>query len=236
MKMTTAQLPGADPVFRPRTIERSPLLRYSVAIGAAGAALLIRLALNPVWADRLPFITFFPAIVLSAWYGGLRPGLLTTGLSAAAVLFYWLEPAGSLTGSDAADWLGLAVFVAIGAVISALNESLRTYAADRARLHETALEAQRQTEIAREQLNVALEAGGLGTWEYSLRTGVVTWSAGLEAIHGYQPGTFAGTFDAFRNEIFPADRDRVLQAIERAVAERRPHHVEYRIVRLDGAV
>ena len=96
--------------------------------------------------------------------------------------------------------------------------------------------ARRETEIAVQQLQAALAAGRMGTWEYTMRTGVVKWSPGLEAIHGYQPGTFPGTFDAFRAEIHPADRDDVLTAIGRAVEERRDHHIEYRIVRTDGGV
>jgi PAS domain S-box-containing protein len=76
----------------------------------------------------------------------------------------------------------------------------------------------------------------MGTWEYALGTGAVTWSPGLEAIHGYAPGAFPGTFEAFRTEIHPEDRDRVLQAIADAAEQRRPHHIEYRIVRADGAV
>jgi PAS domain S-box-containing protein len=64
----------------------------------------------------------------------------------------------------------------------------------------------------------------------------VKWSPGLEAIHGYPAGSFPGTFEAFRNEIYPADRDRMLAAIGAAVEQRRDHHVEYRIVRPDGAV
>ncbi len=96
--------------------------------------------------------------------------------------------------------------------------------------------ARRDAETAVEQLRVALEAGRMGTWEYTMRTGAVKWSPGLEAIHGFDPGSFPGTFEAFRNEIHPADRDSVLQAIGQAVEERRDHHVEYRIVRADGRV
>jgi PAS domain S-box-containing protein len=63
----------------------------------------------------------------------------------------------------------------------------------------------------------------------------VKWSPGLEAIHGYAPGAFPGTFEALRAEIHPEDRDRVLHAIADAAEQRRDHHIEYRIVRTDGA-
>jgi len=93
-----------------------------------------------------------------------------------------------------------------------------------------------EAETAMQKLRVALEAGHMGTWEYVIRTGEVKWSPGLEAIHGYMPGAFPGTFEAFRNEIHPDDRERVLDAIGKAAAERHEHHVVYRIIRADGAV
>jgi PAS domain S-box-containing protein len=76
----------------------------------------------------------------------------------------------------------------------------------------------------------------MGTWQYSIRSGKVTWSPGLEQIHGYKPGTFPGTFDAFRDEIHPDDRERVLRAIGEAIDHRRNHQVEYRIIRKDGSM
>jgi PAS domain S-box-containing protein len=107
---------------------------------------------------------------------------------------------------------------------------------EHARLLEAERIARQNFEVAVQQLQTALHAGRMGTWEYALRTGTVKWSPGLEAIHGYAPGTFPGTFDAFRNEIHPEDRDRVLEAIAEAAEQRRDHHIEYRIMRTDGAV
>ena len=58
---------------------RSPLLRYGVAVISAGVAVLLRAALTPVWGPHhLPFLTLYPAVLVSAWYGGLGPGLVTT--------------------------------------------------------------------------------------------------------------------------------------------------------------
>jgi PAS domain S-box-containing protein len=107
---------------------------------------------------------------------------------------------------------------------------------ERVTLLENERAARKYTETATEQLQLALEAGHMGIWQYSLGSGTVEWSPGLEAIHGYPPGGFPGTFEAFGEEIHPADRELVLGAIGAAVEQRRDHHVEYRIVRSDGAV
>jgi PAS domain S-box-containing protein len=109
-------------------------------------------------------------------------------------------------------------------------------AVERARLLEAERAARAEAEEAARRLQFALGAGGMGTWQWTIATGGVRWSPSLEAIHGLPPGSFPGTFAAFRDEIHPDDRDRVLGAVAEAVEHGREHHVEYRIVRPDGAV
>ena len=103
----------------------SPLARYAIAIVAALLAIVIRLSLDPMWELRLPYITLFPAVMLSAWLGGLGPGLVTTLLCAVAADYLWVEPLRSFAIGNAADVLGLIIFVAVGALISVLNEAWR---------------------------------------------------------------------------------------------------------------
>ena len=50
---------------------------------------------------------------------------------------------------------------------------------------------------AEERMRFALEAAGVGIWDMDPATGVVQWSATLEAQYGLQPATFGGTFEAF---------------------------------------
>jgi len=344
-----------------------PPTRYAIAVIAAAAGISLRLALDPLWGVTLPLITMFPAIMVSAWFGGFWPGIVTTLLSAIAAEYFWMPPVDSFRMSDPGDVVGLLISVVIGGLISGLNETwrrattavissedrLRTTLAsigdgviatddegrltalnavaealtgwseaealgrrsaevfvivdepsgqpaedpvrkvlregaaarlanhtlllskdgrtipvddtaapirtaegrltgvvlvfreiaarrrrerERATLLESEHAARAEAEMSVEQLRLALEAGRMGTWEYRVGTGEVKWSPGLEAIHGFPPGGFPGTFEAFREEIHPDDRERVLAAIGTAMEERRDHHVEYRIVRRDGAV
>ena len=89
---------------------------------------------------------------------------------------------------------------------------------------------------SRERLALMLEAGRLGTFEWQVREGRVLWSRTLEQIHGYEPGAFAGTAEAYFAEIHPEDRVRVGRLIQDALEGRREHQMEYRIVRPDGTV
>jgi PAS domain S-box-containing protein len=56
------------------------LVRFSVAVLIAGAALLFRAALDPVIGNAARYTTFLLGVMLSAWFGGFLPGLLTTAI------------------------------------------------------------------------------------------------------------------------------------------------------------
>jgi PAS domain S-box-containing protein len=87
-----------------------------------------------------------------------------------------------------------------------------------------------------ERSRVAIEAGEMGTWEWTVATDEVRWSPSLERIHGMVPGTFRGTSDAMLEEAHPDDRESLRRAAETALKRNGQYTVEYRIVRRDGAV
>ncbi len=103
-----------------------------------------------------------------------------------------------------------------------------------------ALEASRQAEVElrgrEERLQTSLEAAGVGTWDWNIRTGEVRWSDNLERLHGQAPGQFKGTFEGFLDGVHPDDRQQVVDAIQRAVTAAEPYWVEYRSFGLDGNV
>lgn len=84
------------------------------------------------------------------------------------------------------------------------------------------------------RLRLALDAGRMGTYEWNVASGAITWSAALERMHGIAEGSFEGTLEAYQRDIHPDDRDRVLNAIRLSLEAGRAHHLLYRIVRPDG--
>ena len=103
--------------------ERGPTSRYLWALAVLTVALFLRYLGRDAIGLKVPFLQFFPAIILAAWYGGLGPGLLITALSTLAAMYFLLPPAG-ISVTDPADVLSLVVFVATGVVISWLNHRL----------------------------------------------------------------------------------------------------------------
>jgi len=85
-----------------------------------------------------------------------------------------------------------------------------------------------------ERLTLALDVAGMGTWDWDLPTGRITWSEGHFRILGYVPsadGVVA--FAHWGDRIHPEDLDRVLQAIEAARESAKAYSAQYRVIRVD---
>lgn len=73
---------------------RSVIARYSVAVAAVILATIVRDAFRPFWgSNMLPFLFYFPAIVLAAWYGHFWPACLAIVLSAGVSKWLYLTTA-----------------------------------------------------------------------------------------------------------------------------------------------
>jgi signal transduction histidine kinase len=98
---------------------------YVVAVVATACAGLANAALWPELGSRYPLITFFPAIALSSWFGGFRPGALSTILAATAASYLWFAPPFFAGPSHQGDLMMLVLFVLIGLLTASLYETLR---------------------------------------------------------------------------------------------------------------
>ncbi len=87
-----------------------------------------------------------------------------------------------------------------------------------------------------ERLQAALNASRMGTWDWNIQTGKITWSDNLEALSGLKPGEFDGSYEMFMARLHPDDRDRVHAAVQHAVATGEHYDIEFRKVYLDGTV
>ncbi len=87
---------------------------YAFAILIVVLATVLRLSLNSVFGRDIPFAVHYFAVLVAAWIGGLRPALLTLGLSALAVDFYFLQPTGSLWLDLPQERYGLEFFLVTG--------------------------------------------------------------------------------------------------------------------------
>jgi signal transduction histidine kinase len=134
----------------------SPLWRYGVAVIAGALALLLtRLLWSVINPSGSPL--FLAAVMVSAWYGGLGPGLLATALSTVTIDSFFV-PLPRTQIPVAEQFLRLGVFALVAFLISSLTVARKRAAAPLHSAHdelETQVQ-QRTTELA--QANERLRA------------------------------------------------------------------------------
>ncbi len=114
--------PGAGRTAGARPQVRGNRLTVCLAtVAVVGAALLVRLLLDPVLGDAQSYIFFVPAVVLGALWGGLWPGVLATVLSL-VVSALFIVPG---TWMHTPELVVQAAFFIVGLAISGLGERLR---------------------------------------------------------------------------------------------------------------
>ncbi|MHC5825959.1 MAG: DUF4118 domain-containing protein, partial [Nostoc sp.] len=107
-------------------IHSSQLLRYSIVVLIVAVALAIMLMLDP-WLSMSasPFLLFFSAVMVSAWYGGLKSGLLATSLSALLSDYFFLPPVDELN-FDISNCVPIGLFAFQGLLFSIICDALKT--------------------------------------------------------------------------------------------------------------
>ncbi len=87
-------------------------------------------------------------------------------------------------------------------------------------------------------LNKSQEIAHLGSWEFDVTTGRLTWSDEVYRIFGVSPHQFAVTYEAFLDAVHPEDRDSVNSAYRSSVQEDNDfYEIEHRVIsKLTGNV
>ena len=105
------------------TPARAPVLRYGVAVLSIILALIPAFLLSDVVESRL--VVFAVAIMVSAWYGGWKPGLVATSFALTVSGYFSLAGAHSPSDYRRAI-IHLALFVFVAGLICSFNAALRS--------------------------------------------------------------------------------------------------------------
>src|SRR6266404_7757127 len=100
---------------------RARIRSWAVVAASLGGAAALHAVLRPAL-EMVPFMLFHGANFISAWYGGLWPGLACTLVGASVVNVFFVAPFGELSTSPVA-LVATAVFIAIGVGLSILCHS-----------------------------------------------------------------------------------------------------------------
>jgi PAS domain S-box-containing protein len=104
-------------------------------------------------------------------------------------------------------------------------------------------QAEEDLRDSQERLGMAVEATGLGTWDFNPVTGRMNWSVSCKEMHGLPPDVDID-YGEFLLRVHPDDWDRVHNAIQVALEPGEPgvsgapgeYHIEYRSLAPDNTV
>jgi PAS domain S-box-containing protein len=162
------------------------VLRVLVALAATAGCTWLRTLLTGVMGDTPALLPFAPAVLVSAWYGGLWPGVLATVLGTLMGDYLWSKPAYTLGVRSASEAISLGLFAATGVLISILNEKLL-------RARGTAEEAASALAETEEYHRLLLESvRDYGIIRLDTRGRVASWNEGAQRLLGYRAADITG--------------------------------------------
>ncbi len=170
----------------------------------------VMVAVVTLYQDWRPFLIAIGYVVLQhGVVGALDPGAVYNHQAAIDHPWQW-------AGVHGLFILGMS---AAGIASWRLNESLLQAATDR-----------------EESLSEAQELARLGSWDWDLASGTLTWSHELYRLFGVDPGGFTPSPEAFLSRVHPEDRDAVDGEIRRTLEAGIPYARDFRVLLPEGAV
>jgi PAS domain S-box-containing protein len=139
---------------------------------------MARFLLRPVLDENVSFLIFILPVSLSAWYGGLRAGLVSTVISAVVADYFFVQPRHSLAINDVQDTAQLVIFLFIGGLVSWLSE--RCLTGERV--------AKRSAELLQDtnqRLEALVQASPLAIMVLDESARVQLWNPAAERIFGW---------------------------------------------------
>src|SRR5678816_1370323 len=224
----------------PKTDHNAPsatpgILRYGLSVILVAISLSVTLLFQG-YTFRTPL--FFPAIILSTWFGGTGPGLLAVVLSTLSINFFILEPRFAFSFSFH-DVVHLAVFLFSALLISSWSAARRRaeHALERARVGLEGKVKERTAELMRSNdqfRNLVNTVGGI-VWEADAKTFTFSFvSEQAERILGYPIEQWLREPTFWRDHVHPDDRNWAVEFCLNATAQKQDHDFEYRMIAADG--
>ena len=198
---------------------RLPLVRRNWALGIAASVVLVGGAiwLRAVMPLLPPFLTFFPALLLSAFLGGRVAGIAALAVTAGAEAFFL--PHEAALHVSGWGWGILLAYIGGGALIIVVVDLLNT--------------ALRKLRAERKLLTLALRAANAGTWEWAGTK--VHWDRTYYDVTGLDPARHPPSLDTFLAHVHPDDLPRIsrLRGYMAGKGDLTPID-EFRFIRPDG--
>jgi PAS domain S-box-containing protein len=151
---------------------RRPGTTFALSIAALAAAVLLRLALDPLLGDAYPLVTLFGAVAAAVWIGGYRPAFLVAILGYTACLYLFIQPRHQFAFGRPGDVVGLIAYLFTCLLIIVIGEAMR--------------QAQVRAGAQRETLRITLRSIGDAVITTDIRGRVTDLNAVAESLTGWR--------------------------------------------------
>jgi len=198
-------------------LQRNPWIVYGAALSAILIATFIRWAMGGLVHDRIPFTTYYPAIVVATLLGGFWLGILASVLSAIIAGWMFMSPTLGLA-LDAAQLTSLITFIFVCfllvGTVTALNSAIDLLLVE--------INHRQKTQLALGQLRAVAETSEDAIVTKDLNGIITSWNKGAEIIFGYEANEVIGKPISL---LIPEERhDEEPSILERI---RRGHRIEH---------
>jgi two-component sensor histidine kinase/PAS domain-containing protein len=196
-------------------LRRYRVLGYVAAAGLVLVAILLREALPGL----PPFLTLFPAILLSAVIGGRGAGIAALCASVAAAWPLFISR-GSPWSPDYWGVLSIIGFLIVGGLMISVVDLLD--------------QAVQRVQKERERLSLALRAADAGAWEWTPPDKLI-WDRTFYQLLGLDPAAHKPSLDLFVSRVHPTDREKMRNSGNAIMAGEDPSpRDEFKFIRPDG--
>lgn len=159
------------------THSRTLAARYFFAFVTVVVTTVLRFLLSPILGTGVPFILYYPTIVLCSWFGGFGAGLFSTVFGALVAWYVFFSVPFSFERLNSTEIAQLITFLFAGILISFLAESMH-------RARRKAEESEAQERERREELRITLASIGDAVIATDAESKVTFMNAVAETLTG----------------------------------------------------
>jgi two-component sensor histidine kinase len=195
-----------------RWIERLPLASGNPLVGLVfttaifAVAWTLRVVADPVLPSGFPYVTFFPAVIITSFLFGVRMGFLSAVMCGFVAWYYFIPPVNSFKLKGAGVPLAFYIFVVTTELLLVLGmqtanrqlvrerevnrelveakdhivQELEQQIAERKQAIDDLHESEVKTQLA-------IQTAGIGLWQWHIASGKILWDPTMFELYGIPP-------------------------------------------------
>jgi PAS domain S-box-containing protein len=217
----------------PQASDRSflnlPAVRYGGAVLLAFGAAWIQQQISPL---QTLTVVFVGAVALAARWLGFGPAILCTVTSIGVLDYFFIGPRRVMSTAD--EFVRLGAFAVVSVLIASVARQRSLAESIALRFGKEKEETLQALADRDERLRIGLTVAGMGTWRWEVDA-VNDWrDASFNAMIGLAARESIQPAKDFFERVYPEDRARVQEAVDRMVHYDADYDVEFRMRREDG--